>query len=137
MARTTEPNQHPTRQAVAAGTSIGAAILLLITGIASILQGISAIAKDEIYVAGPEYTYQFNTTGWGWIHLVLGILLVIAALGLMTGAAWARVIAVVLAALSILGNFLWLPYYPGWSILVIALDVVVIWAVTTWQPNRP
>ncbi|MBF6338835.1 hypothetical protein IU450_23495 [Nocardia abscessus] len=136
MARTTEPDQSPTRQAVAAGTSIGAAVLLMITGVASILQGISAIAKDEIYVAGPEYTYQFNTTGWGWIHLVLGILLVISALGLMTGAAWARVIAVILAGLSILGNFLWLPYYPGWSILVIALDVVVIWAVTTWHPDR-
>ncbi|WP_174187007.1 DUF7144 family membrane protein [Nocardia barduliensis] len=136
MARTTEPDQSPTRQAVAAGTSIGAAALLMITGIASILQGISAIAKDEIYVTGPEYTYQFNTTGWGWIHLVLGVLLVIAALGLMTGAAWARVVAVMLASLSILGNFLWLPYYPGWSILVIALDVAVIWAVTTWHPAR-
>ncbi|TQM32984.1 DUF7144 family membrane protein [Nocardia bhagyanarayanae] len=136
MTRPTETNDVPVSQAVAAGTSIGAAFLLMITGIVSILQGISAIAKDEIYVTGPEYIYQFNTTGWGWVHLILGILLVLASLGLMAGAAWARVVAVIVAGLSLLGNFLWLPYYPWWSVLVIALDVVVIWAVTTWQPNR-
>lgn len=87
-------------------------------------------------MATSGYTYQFNTTTWGWIHLILGILLVIAAAGLMSGAMWARVIAVFLAALSILANFLWLPYYPWWSIVVIALNVVVIWAVTTWHPRR-
>ncbi|UAK31145.1 hypothetical protein K8O92_25350 [Nocardia asteroides] len=129
-------DQRSVGQAVAAGTSIGAAILLMAVGILSILEGISAIAKDEVFVATPGYTYQFNTTTWGWIHLVLGILLVIAAAGLMSGAMWARVIAVFLAALSILANFLWLPYYPWWSIVVIALNVVVIWAVTTWHPRR-
>ncbi|MBF6300981.1 hypothetical protein IU459_26050 [Nocardia amamiensis] len=124
------------KQAVAAGTSIGAAVLLLAAGVLSIFQGIAAIAKDEIFVSGPNYTYQFSTTSWGWIHLVLGILVVIAAVGLIAGAMWARVVAVFLAALSILANFLWLPYYPWWSTIVIALDVVVIWAVTTWQPSR-
>ncbi|WP_067464708.1 DUF7144 family membrane protein [Nocardia amamiensis] len=124
------------KQAVAAGTSIGAAVLLLAAGVLSIFQGIAAIAKDEIFVSGPNYTYQFSTTSWGWIHLVLGILVVIAAVGLIAGAMWARVIAVFLAALSILANFLWLPYYPWWSTIMIALGVVVIWAVTTWQPSR-
>lgn len=128
--------QRSVGQAVAAGTSIGAAILLMAVGILSILEGISAISKDEVLVATSGYTYQFNTTTWGWIHLILGILLVIAAAGLMSGAMWARVIAVFLAALSILANFLWLPYYPWWSIVVIALNVVVIWAVTTWHPRR-
>ncbi|MBF6353705.1 hypothetical protein IU449_03935 [Nocardia higoensis] len=124
------------QQAVAAGTSIGAAVLLMAVGFLSAFQGISAIAEDEILVAGPNYIYEFNTTTWGWIHLVLGILIVVTALALMGGATWARVVAVMLAALSLLGNFLWLPYYPWWSIAVIALDVVVIWAVTTWQPDR-
>lgn len=131
-----ETNEHPVRQAVAAGTSIGAAVLLMAAGFLSIFQGISAIAKDDILVTGPNYVYEFNVTTWGWIHLVLGILIVVTALALMTGALWARVIAVILAALSLLGNFLWLPYYPWWSIAVIALDVVVIWAVTTWHPER-
>ncbi|WP_067857268.1 DUF7144 family membrane protein [Nocardia shimofusensis] len=124
------------QQAVAAGTSIGAAVLLTAAGFLSVFQGISAIAEDEILVAGPNYIYEFNTTTWGWIHLVLGILIVVTALALMGGAMWARVVAVMLAALSLLGNFLWLPYYPWWSIAVIAVDVVVIWAVTTWHPDR-
>ncbi|MET9026353.1 hypothetical protein ABZW96_12120 [Nocardia sp. NPDC004168] len=129
-------NEHSAKQAVAATTSIGAAVLLLAAGLLSIFQGISAIAKDDLLVSGTNYTYQFSTTTWGWIHLVLGILVVIAAVGLIAGAMWARVTAVFLAALSILANFLWLPYYPWWSTIVIALDVVVIWAVTTWEPSR-
>ncbi|WP_431956973.1 DUF7144 family membrane protein [Nocardia lijiangensis] len=128
--------QHSTQQSVAAGASIGAAILLMAVGILSIFEGISAIAKDDIIVTTPNYAFQLNTTSWGWIHLILGILLVLAAAGLMTGALWARIVAVFLAALSILANFLWLPYYPWWSIVIIALNVVVIWAVTTWQPER-
>ncbi|MGQ4615743.1 DUF7144 family membrane protein [Nocardia sp. R7R-8] len=129
-------HEHSVKQAVAAGTSIGAAVLLSAAGLLSIFQGISAIAKDDLFVTGPAYTYQFSTTTWGWIHLVLGILVVIAAIALIAGAMWARVTAVFLAALSILANFLWLPYYPWWSTIVIALDVVVIWAVTTWEPSR-
>ncbi|WP_431969881.1 DUF7144 family membrane protein [Nocardia sp. bgisy134] len=129
-------DEHSVKQAVAAGTSIGAAILLLAVGILSIFEGISAIAKDDILVTGPNYAYQFSATSWGWIHLILGILVVIAAAALMAGAMWARVVAVFLAALSILANFLWLPYYPWWSIVIITLNVVVIWAVTTWQPDR-
>ncbi|WP_227999627.1 DUF7144 family membrane protein [Nocardia australiensis] len=129
-------DEHSVKNAVAAGTSIGAAVLLIAAGILSIFEGISAIAKDAVLVSGPNYTYKFNTTGWGWIHLVLGILILIAAVGLMTGAMWARVVAVFLAGLSIVANFLWLPYYPWWSTVVIALDVVVIWAVTTWRPDR-
>ncbi|AHH14848.1 putative membrane protein [Nocardia nova SH22a] len=133
---TTTPQEHPVRQGIAAGTSIGAAILLITVGVLSILEGISAVANDKLFVAGLDYIYEFDTTTWGWIHIVLGILLVIAALGLMSGTTWGRVAAITLAALSILANFLWLPYYPAWSILVIALNIVVIWAVATWQPGR-
>ncbi|GAB2678498.1 DUF7144 family membrane protein [Nocardia goodfellowii] len=128
--------EHPRRHSVAAGTSIGAAILLLTVGVISILQGISAIAADQLYVAGFEYIYRFDTTSWGWTHAVLGVLLSACAIGLMYGATWARAATVFLAALSIIGNFLSLPYYPAWSILIIVLDVVVIWAVTTWRPDR-
>ena len=133
---TTTPQEHPVRQGIAAGTSIGAAILLVTVGVLSILEGISAVANDKLFVAGIDYVYEFDTTSWGWIHIVLGILLVIAALGLMAGTTWGRVVAITIAALSILANFLWLPYYPWWSLLIIALDVVVIWAVSTWKPDR-
>ncbi|NEW38120.1 hypothetical protein GV794_17900 [Nocardia cyriacigeorgica] len=128
--------ESPVRQGIAAGTSIGAAILLLTVGVLSILQGISAVAEDQLFVVGIEYVYEFDTTTWGWIHIALGIILVICALGLMTGTTWGRVAAVAIAALSIIANFLWLPYYPAWSILIIVLNVVVIWAVTTWNPSE-
>ena len=125
-----------TGQAVAAGASLAAAVLLVVAGVVSILQGISAIAKDDIYVSGPEYIYKFDISGWGWVHLVLGILVVAAAVGLFVGAMWGRVLAILLLGLSIIANFLWLPHYPWWSVLVIALDIVVIWAIATWEPRR-
>ncbi|MET8796290.1 hypothetical protein ABZV91_07515 [Nocardia sp. NPDC004568] len=132
----TGPGDAPVMQGVAAVTSIAAAVLLLAVGVLSILAGISAVAGDELFVTGPNYILQFDTTTWGWIHVVLGILLVIAALALMSGALWARVTAVVLAGLSIIANFLWMPYYPWWSIALIAIDLVVIWAVSTWRPEQ-
>jgi hypothetical protein len=94
------------------------------------------VASDEIFVVGIEYTYSFDVTTWGWIHLVVGVLVVITALGLMTGATWARVVGMSLAGLSIIANFLWLPYYPVWAIVVIALDILVIWAIGTWDTGR-
>ncbi|MBF6416139.1 DUF7144 family membrane protein [Nocardia cyriacigeorgica] len=135
MSHSTETDS-PVKQGFAAGTSIGASILLLTVGVLSILQGISAVAEDQLFVAGIEYVYEFDTTTWGWIHIVLGIVLVASAIGLMMGTTWGRIAAVTIAALSIVANFLWLPYYPLWSILIIALNIVVIWAVTTWNPEQ-
>src|SRR6476646_3291003 len=132
---TPQAETHPTRQAWASGTSVVAAILLLVVGLVSLLQGISAVAEDEVFVVGIEYVYKFDLTTWGWIHIVIGVLVIVAGLGLFTGAAWARIAAVVVASLSIVANFLWIPYYPLWAILIIALDIVVIWAVTTWKPD--
>lgn len=132
----TKPQHSPVRQGVAAVTAIAAAVLLLTVAVLSILAGISAVASDDLFVEGPDYILQFSATTWGWVHIVLGILLAIAAVALMTGALWARIVAVFLAGLSIIGNFLWIPYYPWWSIVVIALNIVVIWAVSAWRPNE-
>ncbi|MEV0251459.1 hypothetical protein AB0H76_33035 [Nocardia sp. NPDC050712] len=134
MSHSSEP-EHPVRQGVAMGTAIGAAILLFTVGLLNLFEGISAVADDDVFVAGPEYVYQFDLTTWGWIHIALGVLLVLCAFGLATGTTWGRVAAITLAALSIVANFLALPYYPAWSILIIALDVVVIWAVSTWKTS--
>ncbi|MGW4325277.1 DUF7144 family membrane protein [Nocardia sp. NPDC004573] len=123
------------KQGVAAGTSLGAAIILVTVGLLQVFQGIAAVAEDEVFVVGVEYTYKFDFTAWGWIHIVLGALMVAVGIALFTGARWARIATIVIASFSILANFLWLPYYPWWSVLIIALDVVVIWAVTTWTPD--
>ncbi|RZL75464.1 MAG: hypothetical protein EOP32_31400 [Rhodococcus sp. (in: high G+C Gram-positive bacteria)] len=125
------------KQGVAAGTSMGAAIVMVTVGIIQFFQGIAAVAENEVFVVGVQYTFKFDLTVWGWIHIVLGVLVAVVGLALFTGAGWARVSAIVVAALSILANFLWLPYYPWWSVLIIALDVVVIWAVSTWKPYSP
>ncbi|MDJ0363425.1 hypothetical protein [Rhodococcus sp. H29-C3] len=132
---TTEYDRHPVKQGFAAGTTFAAAILLLTVSVLTVLQGISAISKDELFVAGPEYIYKFDLTTWGWIVTIVGVLGVLIAIGMFSGAIWARVSAIVIASLSIIANFLWLPYYPWWSVLVIAIDVVVIWAVASWRTD--
>jgi len=121
---------------VVQGSARGGAVLLVTVGILEVLQGLSAIAKDEVIVTGIDYTYQFDLTAWGWTHLVLGAIVTAAGIALFTGAAWARVGAMVICAVSILVNFLWLPYYPMWAITIIALNAVVIWAVSTWHPDK-
>ncbi|MDV7354649.1 hypothetical protein R4282_16765 [Rhodococcus oxybenzonivorans] len=124
------------KQGVAKGTSMGGAVLLVTVGALEVLQGISAIAKDDVIVVGIEYTYQFDVTTWGWFHLIFGVIVAAVGAVLFTGAAWARVGAMMLCALSIFVNFLWLPYYPLWAITIIALNAVVIWAVATWNPDE-
>ncbi|MEE2033831.1 DUF7144 family membrane protein [Rhodococcus chondri] len=123
------------KQGIAAGTSVGAAIIMATIGIVQLFQGIAAVAEDELFVQGQEYTFKFDFTTWGWVHIVLGVVMIVVGIALITGATWARVMGIVIAALSILANFLWLPYYPGWSLVIIALDVVVIWAISTWNPR--
>ncbi|KAF0959413.1 DUF7144 family membrane protein [Rhodococcus sp. T7] len=130
-------SEYPsTKQGIAAGTSIGAAVIMVTVGIIQFFQGLGAVLENEMFVVGVEYVYKFDLTTWGWIHLVLGLVVAAVGLALFTGAGWARVSAIIVAAVSILANFLWLPYYPAWSLLIIALDVVVIWAVATWRPDR-
>ncbi|MBC7300817.1 MAG: hypothetical protein H5T78_07675 [Nocardia sp.] len=127
---------HPVRQGLAAGITMLAAIMLLVSGTLSILRGIAGVTEDEIFLIPSEYSYQFDVSTWGWIHLALGVLLVAVALGMMMTATWARIFAYCLAALSIIANFLSLPYYPWWSIIVIVVDLIVIWAIASWNPER-
>ncbi|MDV7243528.1 hypothetical protein R4315_26885 [Rhodococcus oxybenzonivorans] len=115
---------------------MAAAVIMVTVGIIQFFQGIAAVAEDEVFVSGINYVYKFDLTTWGWIHIILGVLVAIVGLALFTGAGWARVSAIIVAAISIVANFLWLPYYPGWSLLIIALDIVIIWAVSTWNPER-
>ena len=107
-----------------------AATVLLIIGAFQIIAGLVAIFDDNFYVVTRNYTFDLDTTVWGWIHLLLGILLVATGWGLFSRSTWAGVTAIMLASLSAVVNFFFIPYYPFWSILVIALDIWVIWALT-------
>ncbi|MFD9123984.1 hypothetical protein [Kitasatospora sp. NPDC059571] len=125
-------------RAFAGGWTTFAAIMLLFGGIMAVFQGIAGIANDDLVVATRHYTFSMNSTGWGWIHLILGVVLVLAGTALFGGgdAVWARAVGVVVAGLGMIANFLWLPHYPFWAIVLIAIDVFVIWALCAGTTKR-
>ncbi|MCX5232359.1 hypothetical protein ABZY16_01550 [Streptomyces sp. NPDC006553] len=125
----TTRSSDTTRQAWAGGLTVFAAVMLGITGLVGIFRGIMAIAEDEVFVNTPNYVFKFDLTSWGWIHLILGIIAVLVSFGLYRTSTWARVAGVGIAALVIIANFLSLPYYPAWSILMVAMSGFVIWAL--------
>jgi hypothetical protein len=114
----------------AVGFILFAAIMMIMVGVFQALQGIIAIFENEFYVTTRNYTFQFDATTWGWIHLLLGLLVAFAGYGLLSGKTWARLLAITLAALSATANFLFVPYYPFWSLLLVTLNILVIWAIT-------
>jgi hypothetical protein len=125
--------EHSREQQVSGGALGGvifAACILTLIGAFQIIAGLTAIIDDEFYVVLPNYTFNLDTTAWGWIHLLLGLLVLLTGLGLFRRQAWAGVTAIFLASLSALVNFFFIPYFPLWAILVIALDVWVIWSLT-------
>ena len=107
-----------------------AAVMMVMIGAFQALAGIAAIANDEFFVIGRNYTFDLDVTAWGWIHLLLGIAIFCSGLYLFGRRPWSALIAVALAVFSAIANFFFIPYYPWWSLLVIALDVWVIWALT-------
>jgi hypothetical protein len=114
----------------AVGLIMFAAIIIIMVGVFQALQGLVAIFENEFYVATRNYLFQFDATSWGWIHLILGLVVAFAGWGLLSGRTWARALAIALAVLSAIANFLFIPYYPFWSLLIITLDIFVIWAIT-------
>jgi hypothetical protein len=114
----------------AAGGITFAATMMVMIGVFQSIAGLSAIFDDNFFVATKNYTFDLDVTAWGWIHLILGILLLVTGWALYSQKAWAAMTAIFLAMLSAIDNFFFIPYYPFWAILVIALDVWVIWALT-------
>jgi hypothetical protein len=124
----------PLKRAWATGGLIFAATMLVMIGFFQFFQGLAAIIKGEFFVVSPDYVYKFNVTGWGWIHLILGVILVITGIFLFSRAAWARAVGIAAAVLSAISQFFYMPYYPLWALLIIALNVFVIWALASAPP---
>ena len=114
----------------ATGGLLFAATLMLIIGMFQAIAGLAAIFDDEFYVVTQNYVFDLDVTAWGWIHLILGILLVVTGWALFARKPWAGVVAITLASLSAIANFFFIPYYPWWSLLMIALAIWVIWSLT-------
>lgn len=127
------PSATAGRTQETSGAAVGliafAAMIMFLAGGFQIFAGLVAIFTNEFYVTTPNYLFQFDVTSWGWIHLLVGLVVVAAGSGLLSGRTWARVVGVTLAMLSALVNFAFLPYYPIWSLIVITLDVFIIWAL--------
>ena len=120
----------------AQGLIVLAGILMIVGGIWHALAGIAALLNDDLYISTPNYLYSFDLTGWGWVHLVLGVLVAVAGGAVLKGLTWGRVVGIVVVVLSLVANFLFIPWYPIWSLLLIALDIAVIWALIVW-PRPP
>ncbi len=114
----------------AVGVTAFAGILMIMGGLFHFIQGLIGVANDNFYVATKNYVFQFDVTTWGWIHMIGGVLVAAAGVALFAGQVWARTVGVILACVSILLSFAWMPYYPFWSIVVITFDGFVIWALT-------
>ncbi|MFI9237326.1 hypothetical protein [Streptomyces sp. NPDC053079] len=130
-------NPRTEKQAAAGGLTVFAAVMMLIVGFLDVFRGIMAIVHDQVFVTTPHYVFQFNLTGWGWIHLLLGILAIMVGVGLFKVSLWARIAGVGVAALLLVANFLSIPYYPLWSIVAIALCVFVIWGLCVVRQEEP
>ncbi|MDQ0796622.1 hypothetical protein [Streptomyces sp. B1I3] len=124
------PASDPRSPWAASGVTF-AGVLLLVDGILAVVKGIAGIASDDVYTRINNYTFKFDVTAWGWIHLVLGVILVCVGWGILKGAAWAWGVGIGLAALNLIANFIWLPYQPVWAVISVAIDVFVIWALCT------
>jgi len=116
--------------------TLAAGALMLTSAILTFLVGVFALAANDLVVSGPGYEYTFQLSGWGWANILTGMVLAAVAIALFVSAQWARAAAIIVTCLAIVVTFLWMPYYPTGAIVLIALDVVVIWGVATWNTSR-
>jgi len=108
-----------------------AGTMMLLVGCFHVIQGLVAIFQDQYFLVGQnQLVVHVNYTTWGWVHIIGGVIMALAGVAVMRGQLWARIIAVAVAFLSCLLNIAFLSAYPIWSTIMIAVDILVIWAVT-------
>jgi hypothetical protein len=113
------------------GWVVFAGFMLMMVGAFHVIEGLVAVFRDEVFLVGPKgLVVNVDYTTWGWVHILGGVLAILTGIGLLAGQLWARALAVIVAFASAVINMAFLPAYPVWSAIVIAIDVLVIWAVT-------
>lgn len=112
-----------------AGWVFFAGIMMAIIGALHAIAGLAALLRDTYYLVGEEALIALNYTQWGWVHLLAGAVIFSAGIAVMNGSTWGRVVGVLMASVSLVVNMAFLNAYPVWSILVIILDVVIIYAL--------
>ena len=127
-----------TREIAAGWGTTFAGAMMMIVGLVEFFQGLVAVINgNQFFVTTPNYVFQLNATTWGWIHLIFGAVIAVAGLFIFTGNILARSLGMFLAGLQALANFVWLPYAPLWSIIIIAIDVFIIWSLATLRMDHP
>jgi hypothetical protein len=122
------------------GWAVFAGVILIMVGFLDLFYGLAGIVNDEVIRVGGEGAIIIDITAWGWFHFIVGIIMVLAGVGLFAGAEWARWTAVFFALVSAIGQIGLITAFPLWSILIVALDVLVIYNLTArWEvvPPRP
>ena len=113
----------------ASGITFAATIAVLV-GTFQIMQGLVAVFNDDFYLVTRNYTFDLDVSAWGWIHVLIGAVMLVVAFGLYAGALWAVIGGLAVAMLSALSNFFFIPYYPIWALVLIALNLWIIWSLT-------
>ncbi|MCP4308425.1 MAG: hypothetical protein GY926_19870 [bacterium] len=114
----------------AVGWTAFAGLMMVLQGFWWVIAGLAALFEDTFFVVTQDWIFKFDVTAWGWIHLIVGLVVLFAGFGLFAAATWARVVGVVVAVVTGIIAFGWLPYYPVWGILLVTISVAVIWALT-------
>jgi hypothetical protein len=113
-----------------AGWAVFAGVMLVVVGAFQAIDGLIALFRDEVYLVREDgLVVNVDYTAWGWVHLILGIVLVAAGAAIFAGRVWGRTIGVIAAIISAVLNFAYIASYPVWSTLIIALDVLIIYAL--------
>jgi hypothetical protein len=116
------------------GFAVFAGVMLMLVGVFHALAGLAAIIDDQYFVVSRNYAFEVDTTAWGWIHLIFGVIVAFAGYRIFSGVTWARIVGITVASISAVGNFFFIPYQPVWAVLIIALDVLVIAALCAYSP---
>ena len=117
----------------AVGFAWFAAAMLILIGAFQFFEGLAAVIEDQFYVVGDDYAFEIDVTAWGWIHMILGAVVLAAGWAVISGRPWARAVGIGVAVLSAITQFFYIPYYPIWAVLIIALNVACIWALATYK----
>ena len=106
-----------------------AGFMMIIQGFINALVGLTAIFNNEWFVVTQERLLLFDITAWGWFHMLLGLVVFFAGFSVMKGAMWARVVGVLAAGASMVGAMATVDFYPVWSLIIMVIDILVIYAL--------
>ena len=125
--------EHNASNTWSTGVILFTAVFMFVGGSFQAIQGLAAILDDEFFIALDNYAYDIDVTTWGWVHLICGSVVAVTGLTLLTGSITARLVAMFIVVVSAMINFVYIPYQPVWSIVLLAIDGVILWALIAYE----